>query len=276
MKWMRDMARWLMAAMLIGMGFMAHAQGTAQAPSPADYILGPGDTIRIAVYQNPDLTLETRVGETGTISYPLIGSVKLADTTVVDAEKKIATALKEGNFLKQPQVTITLIGVVSNQISVLGQVTKPGKQQLMAGNFKLSEVMATAGGIIPGAGSDIVVVTGTRDGQAFRREIDFSKVFAGENAVEDMTLAKGDTVWVDRVPYFYIYGEVNSPGQKVMQRDMTVLQAIATAQGLNQRGTMRGLKVHRKDASGKVRIYDAERDDKLQPNDIIYVKESLF
>ena len=275
MKWMRDVARWLMAAMLIGMGFVAHAQGVAPG-STADYILGPGDTIRIAVYQNPDLTLETRVGETGTISYPLIGVVKLADVSVVDAEKKIATALKEGNFIKQPQVTITLMGVVSNQISVLGQVNKPGKQQLMAGNFKLSEVMASAGGIVSGVGSDIVVITGTRDGQTFRREIDFSRVFAGDNAVEDMVLAKGDTVWVDRAPMIYIYGEVNGPGAKALQRDMTVLQAIATAGGLNQRGTMRGLKVHRKDASGKVKIYDADKDDKLLPNDIIYVKESLF
>jgi polysaccharide export outer membrane protein len=270
MKSMRDMARWLLAAMLMMFGM------AAQAAAPGEYLLGAGDQIRVTVYQNPDLTLETRIGDTGLISYPLLGSVELGGITLIDAEKKIAAGLKEGNFLKQPQVSIMLIGVASNMVSVLGQVNKPGRFALMAGSRKLSEIMAQAGGIIPGAGSDMVVVSGLRNGQAFRTEIDFTKVFASTGAQEDMTLENGDTIWVDRVPYFYIYGEVNAPGQKVLQRDMTVLQAIATAQGVNQRGTMRGLKVHRKDAAGKVQIYDAGTQDKLRPDDIIYVKESLF
>ncbi|MFT3855967.1 MAG: polysaccharide export protein EpsE [Aquabacterium sp.] len=274
------MARWLLAAMLIGMSVAGSAlaqetQTSAPITSPADYILGPGDSIRISVYQNPDLTLETRVGETGVITYPLIGVIKLSDITVVEAEKRIATALKDGNFLKQPQVTITLTGIIANQVYVLGRVGKAGKYSLSAGSQRLSEVMASAGGILDD-GSDIVVVTGTRNGQPFRKEIDFARVFSGDSAVEDMVLAKGDSIWVDRAPIFYIYGEVTSPGARVLRRDMTVLQAIASAGGLNQRGTMRGLKVHRKDANGNVQIIHPDVNDKLLPNDIIYIKESLF
>jgi polysaccharide export outer membrane protein len=270
MKSMRDMARWLLAAMLMMFGL------GVQAALPGEYILGPGDQIRVTVYQNPDLTVETRIGDKGSITYPLIGNVDLSGLTLVDSEKKIAAGLRDGNFLKQPQVSIMLIGVASNMVSVLGQVNKPGRFALMAGSHKLSEIMAQAGGIIPGAGSDFVVVSGVRAGQAFRTEIDFTKVFASTGAQEDMTLENGDTIWVDRAPLVYIYGEVVSPGQKILLRDMTVLQAIATAGGLNQRGTMRGIKVHRKDANNEVKIYEAEQNDKLRPNDIIYIKESLF
>lgn len=270
MKWMRDMARWLLAAMLMGLGFVAHAA------TPGEYVLGPGDQIRISVYQNPDLQVETRIGDGGVINYPLLGSVKLAGLSLVDAEQTIATGLKDGNFLKQPQVSILLLAAVSNQVSVLGQVNKPGRYSLTAGSQKLSEVMASAGGIIQGSGSDIVVVSGVRDGKSFRKEIDFTRVFAPTGTQEDMVLQHGDSIWVDRAPLIYIYGEVNRPGQQMLLRDMTLLQALATAGGLNQRGTMRGIKVHRREPAGDVRIFTPDVNDKLQPNDIVYIKESLF
>lgn len=270
MKWMREMARWLLAAMLMVSGLVAHAA------TPGEYILGAGDQIRVTVYQNPDLLVEARIGDTGTITFPLIGSVKLGGLTIIESEKKIATALKEGNFLKQPQVSITLTGVSANMVSVLGQVNKPGRFPLMAGSLKLSEIMAAAQGIIPGGGSDIIVVSGTRNGQPFRKEIDFTKVFASSGAQEDMVLQNGDTIWVDRAPIYYIYGEVGAPGPKGLAREMTLLQAIAAAGGLNQRGTMRGIKVHRKDENGNVKIIEPGLNDLILPNDVIYIKESLF
>ncbi len=274
MMWMRDMARWLLAAMLMGLGFMAQASG------PGEYVLGPGDQIRISVYQNPDLAMETRIGDNGAITYPLLGAIKLAGLSLVDAEKAISAGLKDGNFLKQPQVSVLLLAAVSSQVSVLGQVQKPGRYPLTAGSQKLSEIMAAAGGIIQGTGSDFVVVSGVRDGQPFRKEIDFTKVFAPTGAQEDMVLQAGDSVWVDRAPLIYVYGEVQRPGQQVLLRDMTLQQALASAGGLNQRGTLRGIKLHRRDpATGKVKIYTISADDlgsRLHPNDIVYFKESLF
>jgi polysaccharide export outer membrane protein len=271
MNWMRDMLKWALAAMLWAAGV------GAQAAEGNEYVLGAGDTIRVSVYQNPDLTLETRINEGGVISYPLLGTVKLGGLTVTDAEKKIASGLKDGNFLKAPQVSLLLLTPAANQVSVLGMVNKPGRYPLVATSNKLSEVMAMAGGIIPGSGSDIVVVSGTREGKAFRKEVDFTRVFASSGSEADFELRNGDTIWVDRAPQIYMYGEVQRPGAQVLMRDATVLQALASAGGLTLRGTQRGIKIHRRDeATGEVKIIEPNMNDKLMPNDIIYVKESLF
>jgi polysaccharide export outer membrane protein len=272
MKWMRDLARWLLATMLLVFGMAAQAAGMG------DYVLGPGDQIRITVYQNQDLMLDTRITESGTISYPLLGVIKIGGLSVSDAERKIATGLKEGNFLKQPQVSILVVDMKANMVSVLGLINRPGRYALGAGagGTKLSEILAQAGGIAAGAGADTVVVTGTRDGKPFRKEIDFPRVFMANSGVEDLVLANGDSVWVDRAPQVYIYGEVQRPGNMLMQRDMTVLQALAAGGGLTLRGTQRGIRVHRRDASGQVQIIQPDMNDKLQNGDVIYVKESLF
>ncbi|MGE5451383.1 MAG: polysaccharide export protein EpsE [Acidobacteriota bacterium] len=250
--------------------------GLAHAAPVADYVLGAGDTIRISVYQNPDLTLETRVNDGGSISYPLLGDVKLGGLSVSAAEKKIATGLRDGNFLKQPQVSILVMQVRANQVSVLGQVNRPGRYPLEAGTTRLSEVLAQAGGIIAVAGSDIVVVSGKRDGKAFRKEIDFPQVFAASGTVEDFPLENGDAIWVDRAPMVYIYGEVQRPGPMRLERDMSILQALASAGGLTLRGTERGVRVNRRDAAGHVQVLQPGLNDRLQPNDIVYIKESLF
>lgn len=270
MKWMRDMARWLLAAMLLVVGFGAQAAGQSE------YVLGAGDQIRIGVYQNADLLLEARISEAGTISYPLLGTVKIGGLSIADAENKIAKGLKDGNFLKQPQVSILLITAAANQVTVLGQVNRPGRYPLISGSQRLSEIMGSAGGILAGVGSDVVVVSGSRAGKAFRKEIDFPKVFASRGSEEDFLLENGDTIWVDRAPQIFMYGEVQRPGAQVLLRDTTLLQALASAGGLTLRGTQRGIRVHRRDEAGEVKIIQLDVNDKLLPNDIIYVKESLF
>ena len=106
-----------------GITTAAQAQSAAAAAGgSAEYRLGSGDVIRINVYQNPDLTLETRVTEAGLVSYPLLGSVRLGGLTVTAAEKLVADGLRNGNFVKQPQVTLVMLQVRGNQASVLGQI----------------------------------------------------------------------------------------------------------------------------------------------------------
>lgn len=271
MKWMQVLMRWMMASL-----FMVASLG-AQASSPTgEYVLGAGDQIRITVFQSPDLLLETRVNAAGSISYPLIGSVQLGGLTVSQAEQKIANALREGNFLKQPQVSILVLAVKSNQVSVLGYVNRPGRYPLEAGTSKISEVLAQAGGILPGSGSELIVVTGTRDGKPFRKEIDFPLIFSAAGGGNDVVLQNGDAIFVDRAPQIYMYGEVQRPGTQILLRDTTLLQALATGGGLTLRGTERGIRVHRRDASGQVKVIQPEMNDKLQPGDVIYVRESLF
>ena len=263
------------APLLLAAPGLVWAQQSPPAAANAQYRLAAGDVIRISVYQSADLTLETRLTEAGTISYPLLGSVALAGLTVSEAEKRIADGLRTGNFVKQPQVSIALQQVRGNQVSVLGQVGKPGRYPLETGNVQLTDMIATAGGVIPG-GADQVVVVGTRNGQPYRAEIDLPSVFGAGRRANDLTLQNGDVIWVERAPMIYMYGEVQKPGSLRLERGMTVMQALAASGGLTQRGTERGLRVHRRDAEGKVRIIEPAMTDKLQPEDIIYIRESVF
>ena len=269
-----SLALGLTAGALLGLAPLA-VQAQAGAPTANEYRLGSGDVIRINVYQNPDLTLETRVTETGLVSYPLLGSVRLGTLSVTAAEKLIADGLRSGNFVKQPQVTIVVLQVRGNQASVLGQVNRPGRYPLEVADMRLTDLLAMAGGAASN-GADTVVVTGTRNGQAFRSEIDLPTVFAAGGKDKDILILNGDAVWVDRQPIVYIYGEVQRPGPMRLERNMTLMQSLATGGGLTQRGTEKGIRVHRKGADGKVQIITPTLDDPMRDGDVVYVKESLF
>ena len=254
----------------------ARAQGvTATAVAATDYRLGSGDVVRINVYQNPDLTLETRLTEAGIVSYPLLGAIRLGGLSVTAAEKLIADGLRSGNFVKQPQVTLVVMQVRGNQASVLGQVNRPGRYPIEVTDMRLSDLLATAGGAAQG-GADTVVVTGTRNGQAYRLEVDLPTLFAPGGSNQDIVILNGDVVWVDRQPLVYIYGEVQRPGPMRLERGMTLMQSLATGGGLTQRGTEKGIRVHRRAADGKVQVVTPALDDKMLDGDVVYVRESLF
>ena len=251
------------------------AASAATAAAPREYTLGAGDDIRVQVFQNPDLTVEARVSEGGTISYPLIGSVAIGGLSVAAAEAKIADALKTGGFVRQPQVNIVLVQVRGNQVSVLGQVNKPGRFPLETFSTRVSDMLAAAGGITP-TGDDVVILSGERDGKPFRREIDIPSLYGGGSAAGDVTLAAGDTIYVNRAPMFYIYGEAQRPGQYRVERGMTVMQAIAQGGGLTPRGSDSRLLLHRKAADGSVEKLSPKLGDPVQADDVLYVRESIF
>ncbi len=257
----------------------ASAQSPAVPAVPAavstEYRLGSGDVVNISVYQNPDLSLQTRLTEAGIVSFPLLGNIRLGGLTVTAAEQSIADGLRNGNFVKQPQVTIVLLQVRGNQASVLGQVNRPGRYPIEVADTHLTDLLAVAGGALP-TGSDIVVVTGVRNGQALRLEVDVPTVFAPGGKVQDILIQNGDTVWVDRQPLVYIYGEVQRPGPMRLERGMTLMQILATGGGLTPRGTEKGIRVHRKSADSTVQILTPTMDDTLKDGDVVYVRESLF
>jgi polysaccharide biosynthesis/export protein len=260
----------------LGAQAQAGASAAGAAAAVAEYRLGAGDVVRVVVYQNPDLTLETRVSEAGLISFPLLGNVRIGGLGVSAAEKLIADGLKSGNFVKSPQVTLILMQVKGNQASVLGQVNRPGRYPIETADMRLTDLLANAGGVA-GTGGDLLVLSGMRNGKPFRMEIDLSTVFsADQNRANDVLIQHGDVLWVDRAPLVYIYGEVQRPGPIRLERGMTVMQALAAGGGLNQRGTERGIRVHRKSAEGRVQVVQPGMDDSLKDGDVVYVKESLF
>jgi len=90
-----------------------------------------------------------------------------------------------------------------------------------------------------------------------------------------VALEPGDTIFVQKAPMVYVYGEVQKGGAYRVEPDMTVMQAIAMGGGITPRGTDRGIKISRRDGKG-VRKIDANLTDAVQADDVIYVRESLF
>jgi polysaccharide export outer membrane protein len=256
--------------LLTAFSLCANAQDKA-----ADYRLGEGDGIKISVFQNPDLSLETRVSENGMITYPLVGAIKIGGMTIPAAEQAIAAALKAGGYIAQPQVNILLTKNLGNQVSVLGQVGRAGRYPLDNFTIKLSEMVAIAGGIGQ-TGADVAIITGTRDGKPFRREVDIVGMFLDDKLNEDLVVAGGDVIYVHRQPMFFIYGEAQRSGSYRIERRMTIRQALALGGGPTLRGTVRNLSVYRRGTSGAVATVSVDLDDPVQPDDVIFVRERLF
>ena len=238
-------------------------------------ILGEGDSIRITVFQNPDLTTETRISERGTISFPLVGEISLAGLTPVGAEARIAEHLIKGKFVLKPQVSLNVVRVRSRQVSVLGQVARPGRYPLDDTSSNLTDILALAGGVSP-TGDDSVTVMVTRNGKTSKLEINVPTMYRTGDLSRNLELQNGDTIFVQRAPVFYIYGEVQRAGVYRLEPVMTVMQALSVGGGVTPRGTDRGLKIRRKTADGKFQAIDAHLTDAVQPDDVIYVRESLF
>lgn len=247
----------------------------AEPRTNVDYKLGQGDAIRIVVFQNPDLTLDSRVSESGTITYPLIGTVDIGGLSIEAAEKRIAQGLKDGGFVQKPQVNIILIQVRGNQVSVLGQVNRPGRFPLETANNRISDVLAMAGGIAP-QGADTIVMTGIREGKPFRREIDFPAIFIDNKSEDDVLVAGGDILYIHRAPVFYIYGEAQRSGSYRIERGMTVQQALAQAGGPTLRGTESRIRVNRRMPGGEITKLSLDAHEPVLADDVIYVRESLF
>ena len=262
-----------MKRLLFGMvgAVLAWSIGSAYA---AELVLGGGDVVKISVYGNPDLAVETRVSESGDITMPLVGQVGVAGLSAAMAETKIASMLQRGGFVKNPQVNLLVTALTSQQVSVLGQVNRAGRYPI-DGPRSVLDLLALAGGISPDGG-DVVTVIRKRNGKVLKDQVDTAELMRSADMTGNSDVQAGDIIFVDRAPRFYIYGEVQRPGQLRLERQMTVLQALSAGGGLTLRGTERGLRVKRRDQDGKLQTIDVKGDDLLQPNDVVYVKESLF
>ena len=256
----------------------AAPQADALAQTPAgDYrmeTLGPGDMVRVSVFRNPDLTTEARISERGTIAFPLIGEVPVNGLSPTQAGTRIGDKLKQGKYVVNPEVTVSLMQVNSRQVSVLGNVNKPGRYPLDSSTGKLTDLLALAGGIAP-TGSDQVTIVSTRDGKTTKTEIDLPGMIRAGDLARNVEVLPGDTIFVNRAPMVYIYGEVQKAGAYRVEPHMTVMQALAMGGGLTPRGTERGIRIHRRSGEQVSRL-DAKLTDSVQSDDVIYVRESLF
>ena len=264
---------------------MTQAAVAADLAAPqGDYRLSPGDSIHVFVYQYADLMFQARVAESGEITYPLIGAIKVGGLTLGAAENKIEAALKDGGYVQRPQVHI-VIDSVGGEVSVLGQVSRPGPFALTKFGTRLSQVLANAGvvvGGVPGAGqgggagAETAIVTGARNQQAFRRVIDLPELFSNEHSEDDMVVEAGDIVYVPPTPVYYIYGQVQRPGVFNIARSMTIEQALAQAGGPTLGGAEGRLRLDRRDSGGRIESTRPAANDPVKPDDVLYVPVSIF
>jgi len=244
------------------------------AAGAAALVLGPGDVVKASVYGSPDLATETRISDSGTMTFPLVGEVQVGGLTTQQAEQKIGGLLQKNGVLKIAQVNLLVTSFASQQVSVLGQVNRPGRYPV-DGPRKVLDMLAVAGGVGP-EGGDMVGLVRTRSGVATRETIDVVDIVRKGELNRDYEVSGGDIIFVERAPRAYVMGEVQRPGPLRVERAMTVQQAIAASGGLTQRGTQRGLRITRRDASGVSRTSEAKLDDTVQADDVVTVKESWF
>jgi polysaccharide export outer membrane protein len=247
---------------------------TSSAHAADEYQLGAGDSVRITVYNSADLTTEARIDEDGTIPFPLVGRVTLAGMTKAAAEQRLSKMLTDGGFLRQAEINLAVTDYRSQQVSILGEVAKPGKYPISSTTTVL-DILAQAGGISEKGSPSIRLVQHDAAGTTKERKIDLDQLVASQGGT-DLNVRNGDVIFVAAQPVFYIYGEVQKPGAYPLQRDMTVRQAIATGGGLTVRGTERGLRVTRRNKSGQVEVHRIKLNEQLVSGDVVQVKESLF
>lgn len=237
------------------------------------YLLGEGDTVKITVYEQPDLTAVARISHAGTINYPFLGEIPIGGLTSDAAGRLIAKRLEVEGFVKTPQVILTIEEYRSHQIPVLGQINKPGKYSL-EGQAMVVDLIAQAGGLRKDA-ADVITVVRNYAGNPVRYQIDLMRFYGGD-MTQNIEVIGGDIILVPKMDRFYVYGEVNRPGVYRLERGMTTMQALSVGGGLTGRGSSGGIMISRRDAEGKIQKIEVELTDTLQPNDVLYVKERFF
>ena len=262
------MSRWRLALVAL-CGLLLSTLAGAE-----EYLLGPGDVLRISVYGQQDMTSEVRVSESGFITFPLIGLVKATGVPAAGLELKIAEALKKGGFVNKPEVSALITAFRSKQVSVLGQVNRPGKFNLETVST-VADLLAMAGGPLTNAAADDIVLIQQRDGKTLRKSIDLLALFNQADFSLNHKVENGDVIFVPRAPVFYVYGEVQRPGVYRLERNMSVAQAIAAGGGLTLRGSDSRLQVKRRNGNA-IDTNSIQLDDSLLADDVLVVKERVF
>lgn len=241
--------------------------------------LGTGDLIEVSVYNVPELTSKVRVSNSGDIYLPLIDYVHVEGLTQEEAQELIQKRLEDGGFVRSPHVSIFVDEAMSQGVTILGEVGKPGIYPDV-GDHKLYAVVSQAGGFSPNASRKIAILR--------HNQTDPIRVNLPRNLADDLSgnveIQPGDTITVPRAPTIYVVGDVGRPsGLLVDNGSLTVLQALALAGGTNKTAKLGGAKILRKAPDGGVtetkieikKMLEAKAPDvTLQADDILFVPVS--
>ena len=264
----------------------AAAASGATMPAPAApsggtarlILLGPGDSVSMQVYGQPNMTTQAYVGDDGTIRVPLAGPIKVSGMTPVQAAQVVEMAYKDGGFLNDPHVTIGVLESKSQRVSVLGEVRVPGRYPVDP-NTTIFDLLAQAGGAMETAANVVYLMRPDGKGNMVRSTVNL-KGFSNKDSTADVlptqTVKGGDEIYVPRAEQYYIYGEVMRPDMYRVEPGMTVIQAIARAGGVTPRGTERRVKIKRLGKDKQYVVISAKPGDLVQADDVIRISQSIF
>ncbi len=243
-------------------------------PINASNLIGPGDLLSISVYGHDDLKTETRVGDTGLIHFPLLGEVSAGGKSSMELEEDLAIKLIRDGIMHDAQVNVVVMEHVSQQVSILGHVAKPGRYPLEI-NTTAVDLIAMAGGI-DDMGDGIIVHTRNIDGKSKKQTIHVKDILDASEPVETIDLQAGDVLFVPKAPIFYIYGEVLQPGSYRLETNMAIVQALSVGGGLTPRGSESQITIKRRDSNGQLVEIAAELSDTVLKDDVVRVGERWF
>lgn len=256
------------------------AAASSPSGSPADILIGKGDLLQVSVYGMQDFNEQVRVDDAGDISLPMLGAVHVGGLASSAAESLIEKKLVDGGFFRNPHVSLFVKEYATQGVSVMGEVQKPGVYPLI-GSHKLFDMISSAGGTTPKAGKSVLI----SHRKGLPQQVDLSdSQDPSKWASSNVEVLPGDTVMVSKAGIVYVVGDVRLPGGFVMERgtEMTVLQALALAQGANTTASLDKAKLIRKTQEGSVEqpiplkkiLASKSSDLKLRADDILFVPNS--
>ena len=254
-----------------------------QMPLPASPSLpiSFGDLIQVNVFDSPDLSGPLRVDSKGSVELPLGGSIKVIGLTAAEAGEAIAAKLKEAGILLEPHVSVSILEYQSQGVTITGEVRSPGVYPLL-GNRSVLDMIAMAGGLNENAGKVASVFHRGNPADVRQVQLNVSVLFPESIAAGSFKLLPGDTISVSRSGVGYVIGDVGRPGGFLVEHNdrLSVLQALALAQGANQTAALNDARLMRKDSGGqhvmiefslKKVLNGKASDPLLSDGDVLYV-----
>lgn len=259
-------------------------QNASQRPrSSPEYVVGPQDLLNITVLGEADISHRYSVDSDGTFEFPWIGRVQASGLTLRQIQDVLVKRLS-GSYLVNPQITVEVAEFRSQSIFITGEVRAPGAYPIKGG-MTIVEALALAGPT-QNASHEIIIVrpkdAGTRSGPVLPGNPDSAEAtrvnvrdLQTGKVSQNITLRDGDTIFVPKAEVFFVTGHVRSPGSFVYDSGINVLQAIALAGGVTERGSTRGIKILRT-VNGKQQTVNARTTDSIKPGDTIVVRQRFF
>lgn len=261
-----------------------------------DYKVGPEDLLQVACLNTDKLNGQLRVNGQGEISPMLVGAVNVAGLTTNEIEKKLGRLYKEGDYLTNPQIIVSVVEYRHQKVAVTGAVSKPDSYALI-GPRTLLEVLGMAGGLSDKAGEVAHIIRSQKATTTFRTGAPQSSFSPGtETAIVDLnqlllkgaaqlnySIQNGDVVYVPYANIAYVLGAVTKPGEVPIKNNMTVTKAVAVAGGQHVILSSNSAIILRLDENGQRQtipvniasiMKGSEPDVPLKENDIVYVQES--